>query len=78
MELTGDLILLAQEVAVKPALITMFISTFLIWLAIGFSTTNNHKKFAIMFAACFVLSGIILLLLLYNPGLIQWIRSFFG
>lgn len=78
MVLSGEQLLEAHDLVATPGLITLFISTFLFWLLIGLTSTNNHKKFIIMYIISFLLSGIVLLSLIFIPGLTQWIRTFFG
>jgi hypothetical protein len=78
MELSGQELLIAHELAAVPSLITLFITSFLIWLIVGLTSTNNHKKFITMFIITFLLSGLILLALIFIPGLTQWIRMIFN
>ena len=78
MVLSGDQLIEAHNMIAPASLITLFIFTYLFWLLIGLTSTNNHKKFITMYVIAFLLSLIVLLALIFVPGLTIWIRSFFG
>ena len=70
-------IIQANKVVSTPSLLTLFIGTHILFLLLGFSVVENRKKFWTIWIPSFILSGILLLALIFLPSSFQTFFNFF-
>jgi hypothetical protein len=66
----------AHNLTATPALIILFIVTHLLFLIIGMSLVDKKKKLLTIWVITFLLSGMMLLILIYLPNTTQQIVGY--
>jgi hypothetical protein len=72
----------ASSTTATPALIILFIAIMLAFLGVGLPMVKNRAKYLTIWIFCFIISGIVLIALIFLPNTVQsivnWFSNLFG